>query len=1731
MKNLLPISQKCLALFAFLILSLLCNNDLFAQSPATYTNIGTNNWVAPAGVTSITVESWGGGGGGGGAKKNSAGGGGGGGAYSKATSVTVSALAGSYNVVVGSGGAGGNGNIDGNNGNSSYFNINTAIADGGKGGSSGGNGGTGGTGGTGTYFGGAGADGVISSYSGGGGGGAGSTGAGGNASGSTAGTGTTIGGGNGATGRTSNNDGSNGNTYGGGGSGGFRTNSKGQQSGGDGAQGQLIITWSNVTYSLTNTNVATAPCIGSPATVTLTGTVASLPTGVYTVTYSLTGANSGANLTTNFTVNTAGTGSFNTVNLATVGSTNISITNLASGNAGTNGTGYGCNSAITTNNTNSFMVQNLPAQPGTISGGTSVCQGSSQSYTITPVGGITYNWNTPAGWVLNSGQGTNTVNYTTGSSSGTVSVVASNGSCSSTARTLSVSINPVPAQPSAISGAVAVCSGSIQTYSVTNVAGVSYTWNIPTGWVINSGQGTNTISYTVGSSGGTVQVTPSNACGNGTASTLPVLVNATLYWGGIGTSMTGGTTGTNFNDAANWSTNASTFTAAGISPTSCNNVEMNIWLNGATKSAAITFSNTNTSFNNFKSNLIDKLGSGSTYSFSLALTTNQTVTVLGTSNFYTENNTNNRTTQTEINVNGANSVWTYTGDITASSVNNATNVTNSEADNYIFSNAVGTSNMGKVVIKGNANLGGMGDDAHPQLNKPALLVFDGTGTQTITNNTTIYPIYLGFNTQIGEFNTPTVVLNGSGPNGFQVIKNLTISPNCTLDINSTQSINDTVTTLGNTSGVLTLGANATLKIGGTSLGQTGSNFPLGFTSYSFDATSTVNYYAGNTTSQKVFATPVYGNLSLSNIDGAGLSNKTSTAAISAAGTTTVNGYVRFTPGANFTTGGAFNILNNGELYCGTNIISGSGSFNLNQGGTIAIGSNAGISASGATGNITNSGTRIFNNDANYIYNGTVNQASGSGLNNTFGTGSTNGVRTLTINNTGTSANNIVYLSGNVQVNNNLNMVQGIFNIATGNTLYIRNTMSRTSGLIDETDGSLCMNGSTAQSISGNIFTNKTVNNLVISNTASGTVLTVGSTSADSLKIKNLLSFAGVTGKTFATGDNLTILSTAGYTASIGDLTGNIISGKVSVERYINTGVGAGQHAQTWQLLSTPTVGQSIYNSWQEGGAAISGRGAWLTGTSGSSGFDAITAGASLKYYNSATNQYTGVVNTASTITLPNGYYVFIRGDRSVKLPANTPVPTILRTTGTIYQPTAPAPSVTVPVGKFATVGNPYASAIDLNYMKTNGYFSNLNNDVIVWDPSLAGSYGAGIFQTLSATNNYVPTAGSPSSYYPSGVPHPYIQSGQAFFVHTATGAVSNGSVSFAEGIKYTSGNMLVNGVTGANPLDRQYIRATLNTNTGLVIDGNAVVLDKEFTNSINADDALKINNSGENFGIKSNGITLAVEAHALMDNADTVMYQLQNLKMQDYQLRFGPENLHGNLRVSLIDNYLNKATILSNTDTSIVPFTITADAASAAGNRFMLVFSPQNILPVKITSITASRANDKTVKLLWQVENETAIKNYEIQRSKDKINFETIGTQLPLNNKAGAYLYSFTDAGAAINADYYYRILSRDIDTKTSYSNLASVAAIHAAGTFITVSPNPVIDKTVHLQFTGMPLSAYHFEIVSPTGQLIYQDNIETQVTDFNKIIYLNKNIQSGIYQLIIENREHVKTIKKLMIN
>jgi len=161
------------------------------------------------------------------------------------------------------------------------------------------------------------------------------------------------------------------------------------------------------------------------------------------------------------------------------------------------------------------------------------CEGQSVtlSVAVTGTSPYTYKWQKQSGNWANITGAPNSDTYT---KTGLVVGDAGNYRCvvyncgnadSAISNTAVLTVNPTPAQPSAISGTTTPCVGATINYSVTNVAGVNYQWTLPSGWSGTST--TNSINATVGTIAGQITVTPYANTGGcaGTPSTLNVTPN------------------------------------------------------------------------------------------------------------------------------------------------------------------------------------------------------------------------------------------------------------------------------------------------------------------------------------------------------------------------------------------------------------------------------------------------------------------------------------------------------------------------------------------------------------------------------------------------------------------------------------------------------------------------------------------------------------------------------------------------------------------------------------------------------------------------------------------------------------------------------------------------------------------------------------------------------------------------------------------------------------------------------------------------------------------------------------------------------------------------------------------------------------------------------------------------------------------------------------------------------
>lgn len=672
------------------------------------------------------------------------------------------------------------------------------------------------------------------------------------------------------------------------------------------------------------------------------------------------------------------------------------------------------------------------------------------------------------------------------------------------------------------------------------------------------------------------------------------------------------------------------------------------------------------------------------------------------------------------------------------------------------------------------------------------------------------------------------------------------------------------------------------------------------------------------------------------------------------------------------------------------------------------------------------------------------------------------------------------------------------------------------------NGLISMNGTIAQQFPGAAGTINAMSILQINNTGPGVFLNKSFTIDRELRPTSGL---------FSLGDfDITLRSTLQRTAAvskIGPSAGFTYgTGRFIVERFIPTGIN---HGKSWQLLAIPTNGgQTINSAWQEGATSpnanpVPGYGTQLTSNLANAttiGFDAYTpTGASMKSLNTL-GTWTGVGNTRTTpIYDSRGYMVFVRGDRSVinfSGANSAPLPTVLRTRGKIFDASDNLPpETTILAGKFAAVGNPYASAID--FANPDGVIFDgppyIENAFYSWDPTLAGSQGLGGYQTISGLLDWVPTPGGTFNY-PANVENSRIMSGQSFLMR---GAQLGGTVSFVEDAKVDSARMTLRSTRRSSLVGSKQIIKThlysMQSGTPVLADGNTVVMHPDLSNAYTSDDAVKMSNGGENFGLQCGSQWLAIEARAEPVNGDTIYFSSSNLRNINYRLVLSYEPTSTSTCIPyLFDRHTQVLSPVMPHSIFTYDFNVQSGNGSAASNRFMIVFRPVQTLPVTSIRLNAQRRNKQEAVVQWRTTGERDVLQFEVQRSRDAITFESIGT-LPSSSVAGGTAaYAWTDLEAGAEA-VYYRIAALDYTGGIRYSDVHRIQSIKLTPSVLLHSVSERTG-TIDIDCVQLEPGTYTYEVFSSSGQLVGSNRLFVQSPVSRQTIDLGSQLASGTYQL-----------------
>lgn len=652
------------------------------------------------------------------------------------------------------------------------------------------------------------------------------------------------------------------------------------------------------------------------------------------------------------------------------------------------------------------------------------------------------------------------------------------------------------------------------------------------------------------------------------------------------------------------------------------------------------------------------------------------------------------------------------------------------------------------------------------------------------------------------------------------------------------------------------------------------------------------------------------------------------------------------------------------------------------------------------------------------------------------------------------------------------------------------------------------NDTTVSNLTGNSAT--VFYDLTISKTANGVAI------KSAAAVKNKLEMQG--GNLYAN-NNITLKSDAASTARVAPVaSGSSIIGKATIERYIPA-------KRAWRMLTAPvSSSNTIFQSWQNGGVYEPGVNTFVTGPAptAENGLDVSPQNnVSVKLWNSSTQAFSNITNTHVPISAGTngqadntGYFIFVRGDRN---PANFSTAvcnaTTLKSNGNIQQGTQTF-TVSSNAGAYTLVGNPYASPVNFNEVTRN----NVVNRFYVWDPTLNTLGGYVMLDDLANSGAYSKSVSSSNQTKE-------IQSGQAIMVQTL--AAGPATVVFDETDKATLNNTSVFRPT-SNFTQKLSIDLDIIQPDGTVVaaDGTFAEFNDDFSNAIDYADALKFGNINECLSLIRNNITLTAERRTLTENPDTLFLKLWKTNTgYNYQFTIQPTQLDGH-NIVLQDKYTGISTRINASAATTYHFSVDANTASSASNRFFITLNKFVVLPVTITSVKAVIQN-KQVSVNWTVENEINIEKYAVERSSDGINFEGLVVVLPQNTGTGNN-YKMTDVSPLEGANFY-RIKVYERNGEIKYSTIVKAVMGKQAGTGMSIFPNPVRNSLINLQLTNQVSGLYKLSLTNAIGQVIYTGTKVSSNESSTIQINLPVQLQSGLYQLEVVTPTNEKQVLQVM--
>jgi len=185
--------------------------------------------------------------------------------------------------------------------------------------------------------------------------------------------------------------------------------------------------------------------------------------------------------------------------------------------------------------------------------------------------------------------------------------------------------------------------------------------------------------------------------------------------------------------------------------------------------------------------------------------------------------------------------------------------------------------------------------------------------------------------------------------------------------------------------------------------------------------------------------------------------------------------------------------------------------------------------------------------------------------------------------------------------------------------------------------------------------------------------------------------------------------------------------------------------------------------------------------------------------------------------------------------------------------------------------------------------------------------------------------------------------------------------------------------------------------------------------------------------------------------------------------------------------------------------------------------------PIELASFEVS-AQSEAILLEWVTASEIDNLGFDIQRSTDGRQFESIAWQTGQGFSSRPTAYSFVDKNLQKNITYYYRLINRDRagGGQTSPLKTAQIRGDRYAEVS-PIFPNPVFGSETYVQVIGQKNTSVEMSLFNSQGQKLQHHQLDI-TKGINKFALEVDLLPSGQYLILVQNDKEF-TRRKFIIS